>query len=95
MQWDSFDYKVADHYLSALINADLSGMDDAEIARCQEWESQSYADARSAGFTVGHWSDVEGSGEDWGTCDVSGLLAMRCTVRLLVYRTTAQEAATC
>jgi hypothetical protein len=38
------------------------------------------------GWNIGHWSDVDGSGEDWGRCEVSGLFAMRCTVRLHIYR---------
>lgn len=86
LQWDSYDYRIAEHYLSALINGDMSGMDDAEIEEFDTWHDAALQNARAAGFTIGHWSDVDGSGEDWGRCDVTGLFAMRCTVRLMVYR---------
>lgn len=84
--WDSYEYCIAEHYLSALINWDISGMDDAESAEFTHWEQQARSDARAAGWTIGHWADVEGSGEDWGRCAISGLYAMRCTVQLHVYR---------
>jgi hypothetical protein len=86
MKWDHYEYRIAEHYLSALINGDVSGFEDGEQSQFEQWESQARADAITAGFTVGHWTDVEDSGDDWGRCDVSGLFAMRCTVRLMVYR---------
>jgi len=86
MNWDHYDYKIADHYLSALINGDTSGLDDSESAALLAWEQSEQASARRAGFTVGHWDcDVEYS-DDFGPCDVSGLYADRCAVRLMVYR---------
>lgn len=86
MNWDHYDYRIAEHYLSALINGDQSGMTDTESVEFNAWESQARDNATSAGFTVGHWADVADSGEDWGICEVSGLFAMRRTVRLMVYR---------
>lgn len=86
MQWDHFEYRIAEHYLSALINSDTSGMEDSEEKEFNIWLNAANANAVAAGWTVGHWSDVDGSGEDWGRCDISGQLAMRCTVRLYVYK---------
>ena len=86
MEWDHYEFRIAEHYLSALINADTSGMDDAEERQFNEWV-ESAQSGICEGFTVGHWCDVDGSGEDWGRCDVTGLFAMRCTVRLMIYRT--------
>ena len=86
MKWDHYDYRIAEHYLSALINGDQSGMTDTESVEFDTWESQARDTAIAAGFTIGHWADVEDSGEDWGICKVSGLFAMRCTVRLMVYK---------
>ncbi len=86
MQWDHYEYKIAKHYLSALINGDETGLEDDKQTQFEQWESQARADATTAGYTIGHWTDVEDSGEDWGTCAVSGLFAMRCTVRLMVYK---------
>ncbi len=86
MQWDHYEYRIGAHYLSALINGDYSGMSDAESAEFDEWLADAKSNAREAGFTIGHWCDVEDSGEDWGRCYVSGLFDMRVTVRLMVYK---------
>lgn len=86
IQWDHYEFKIAEHYLSALINADTSEMTDEEENEFNAWEGSARESARAAGWTIGHWADVDGSGEDWGRCEVSGLMAMRCTVRLMVYR---------
>lgn len=84
--WDHFEYRVAEHFLPAMINDDFSGMTEYEISDYRKFEKQAFKTAREDGFTVGHWADVAGSGDDWGLCDVTGLFAMRCTVRLMVYR---------
>lgn len=86
MKFDTYDYRIAGHYLSALINGDESGMTDAESSEFNEWQIAARKTATDAGYCIGHWCDVDGSGEDWGRCDVSGLFAMRCTVQLFVYR---------
>ena len=85
-QWDYFEYRIAEHYLPAMVDCDLSGMDDTECKQYHAFDHQAHETAIAAGFTVGHWSPVGDSGEDWGPCDISGLFAMRCTVRLMVYR---------
>lgn len=84
--WDTFDYRIAGHWLSALINGETSGLNDDEEKQFSEWEKKAKQNARDQGFTVGHWCDVDGSGEEWGRCDITGLFAMRCTVQLHVYR---------
>ncbi len=88
--WDCYEYCIAEHYLSALINGDHSGMTDAESAQFTEWETQARADARWAGWTVGHWSYDNGSGEEWDRCEVSGSHAMHCTLKLHVDRDAPQ-----
>ena len=87
--WDHFEYRIAEHYLPAMVNGDYSGMTEGEIVDYREFERVAKGAALADGFTVGHWADVEGSGDDWGRCDVTGLLAMRCTVRLMVYKKVA------
>jgi hypothetical protein len=88
MIWDQFDYRISDHYLSALFNGDESGIDQSDCKALQAFIDRANDTARAAGFIIGHWSmpgDDE-SDDDWGRCDVSGLLAMRRTVSLMVYR---------
>ena len=92
MKWDYYNYKIAEHFISALINGDMSGLEDDEQTQFERWEEQARANAHGEGWTSGHWTDVADSGEDWGRCDVSGLFAMRCTVRLMIYK---QDAAPC
>ena len=89
---DHYEYKIAEHYLSALIDGDETGLEDDEQTQFEQWESRARADAIAAGYTIGHWTEVEDSGGDWGICKVSGLFAMRCTVRLMIYK---QDAAPC
>lgn len=89
--WDTYDYRIAEHYLPALINDDESGMTVDESRDLAEWSAAAYSDARASGWNVGHWSTVDDSGENWGRCAVSGLYAMRCTVQLCVYREGATE----
>ena len=92
MQWDHHEYKIAEHFLSALIDGNETGLEDDEQTQFEQWEARARANAIAAGYTIGHWTDVEDSGEDWGTCAVSGLFAMRCTVRLMIYK---QDATSC
>lgn len=84
--WDHYEYKIAGHYLSAMINNDFSGMTDEETAEYKVFEREAFDNARADGFIIGHWADVVDSGENWGLCEVSGLHAMRCTVLLMVYK---------
>lgn len=86
MKWDHYEFKIAGHYLSALINGDFSGMEESEVSDFEAWEQWARENARDAGFCIGHWTcDSEESG-DFGRCAVSGLFADRQTVRLMVYK---------
>lgn len=84
--WDHYEFKIAGHYLPALINGDHTGLENDETRDLSQWESDAMQSARDSGFTVGHWSHDDCGGDDWGRCAVSGLFAMRETVRLMVYR---------
>lgn len=53
MKWDHYDYKIAEHCLSALINGDQSGMTDTESVEFDAWEKQARHAATAAGFTIG------------------------------------------
>lgn len=86
MEWDSFDYKIAGHYLPALINGDESGLSDEESEDLRHFEESAQSAARDAGFTVWHWSYEGDYSEDFGRCEVSGLFANRQAVKLMVCR---------
>lgn len=92
MFWNHYEFKIAGHYLPSLINADDSGMDDSETEALSAFCESAYSQAHAHGFTVGHWDCDPDESEDWGPCTISGLLAMRQTVRLMVYRPDSQGA---
>lgn len=92
MEWDHYEYKLAGHYLSAMVNGDYSGLTSEECAEYRAFERKAFDDARAAGWTPGHWAHVDDSGEDWGICAVSGLYAMRECVRLMVHKPTEVQA---
>lgn len=83
MQFDHYEYKIADHYLSALINGDESGLEDDDAEQLNNWIETAENDAKQSGVLHWHWADMEDTGEDYGRCAVSGLFAMCCTVRLM------------
>ena len=49
---DSIEYHISAHYLSALVNGDLTGLSDAEEIQLQDFEYQAQQDA-PAGFEFG------------------------------------------
>lgn len=67
MPFNSEEFTIAEHYLSALINGDYSGMDDAEESDFDSW-LQSAQNGR-----LGHWDCATES--NFMRCDVTGLRA--------------------
>lgn len=86
--WDHFEYKIAKYYLSALINSDLSGLEDEEVDALTTFEQNAHFNAEVAGFTVGHWADDSDDDTNFARCDVTGLYADVATVRLMVWKET-------
>lgn len=64
MEWKTTTVNLASHWLPALINGDLTGLDDTEAAALAAWEAANPCDHYSVGATLGFTRD-----------DVSGLLA--------------------
>jgi phage gp45-like len=69
---DSIEYHISAHYLSALINGDITGLSDAEEIQLQDFEYQAQQDA-PAGFEFGHFSYSPDYSEDFANCEVCGL----------------------
>jgi hypothetical protein len=74
MTFDHYTYILADHWASAIINADYTGLDDAEEKQLTEWLAENHK-------PQGHW-DIEGTDESYFARDeISGLHANCITVR--------------
>ena len=67
--FDEYTYTIGDHFLSALINGDISGLEGHEIGDLERFLDSDI-------FLKGHWaipnSDWEAS---FDRCDISGLMS--------------------
>lgn len=73
MHFDHYEYRIASHYIPALINGDETGMTDAEQKEFSDW-------LESTDRRITHW-DVTDEGDNFARCEVSGLHADCATVR--------------
>lgn len=64
MRFNTVTVHLAGHWLPALINGDLSGLNDADCAALDAWEAANPCDHYSPGVDLGFTRD-----------DISGLLA--------------------
>ena len=80
----TYTYKIAKHFVSALINDDESGLTDDEGAMLWEWEQNlpSHFDFKSPKHKV--FDVATDEGEDFDRCEVCGLLA-DCTTLTVNY----------
>jgi len=81
---DSIEYNVGTHYLSALINSDLSDLFDEEAAALDEFTDQVRHDA-PAGFEFGHFCCPDGEPDNFMMCEVSGLMAQTVPVTAIYW----------
>ena len=79
MNFDQYDYRIADYFLSALINGDCTGLTDEESEELDTWES-----ALPEG--KGRIYDYEEDSDNWGKCEISGLFAQIVTVKVLIVK---------
>jgi hypothetical protein len=70
--FDSIEYHISDHFLGALINADHSGLTDAEQFQLGEFEYQVRCDA-PVGFEFGNFSHPSDYWDSHGVCAICGL----------------------
>ena len=71
---ESIEYNIGTHYLSALIDGDITGLADEEAAALEDFEYQAKLDA-PAGFEFGHFSVPDAEPDEFRMCEVSGLMA--------------------
>lgn len=69
MTFDSYEYQIGAHFLSALINGDFSGLDDAETRTFIAWADTVHTSAPG----IGHWATLDDSADEFGLCEITGL----------------------
>jgi hypothetical protein len=84
--WTAYNSRIGSHFLSALINADQSGLTDKEARDFSAWEADARAVARRAGYTVGHWDADTDNAQEFARCDISHEMGNVCPVALHVYK---------
>jgi len=80
---DSYSATICEFYLSALINGDLSGMNDCEAMQVAEFERDMIEAAKRDGASHWHWSysDHHYFGHD----EITGLAGMVTDVKLIAF----------
>ena len=73
-KWDIYEFTVAGHYLSALINGDISGLDNDDEKALRLFEERAVAKAKEDGAIHWHWS-IDTECGNFAKCEVSGLWA--------------------
>lgn len=74
--WNYYEFSIASDLLPALINGDVTGLDDDDEAEFDQWLA-------SIPKVVGHWAYDEVDDCGFSTCAVSGLLSDCTTVKLM------------
>lgn len=72
--WDHYDFRIASHYLPALINGDTSGLSGNDEHLLEQFIA-------NADLPPGHWDVDSDAEEHFATDEVSGLKAMVVDVR--------------
>ena len=73
-KFDFYEYQIGQHFACALEYGDYGDMWDSEIQQFNVWLECEQGDK------IGHWS-IEEISENWGKCEVTGLLSDRMVVR--------------
>lgn len=71
MNFDSVEFTIAGHWLSAMFNGDYTGLSDSEARQLD-----SFIASETRGLPAGHWAGgAEEDGAGFSTDEVSGMLA--------------------
>lgn len=73
---DCYEYVIGEHFLSALINDDYSGLSDDDEKALDIW-------LESLDLPQGHWDIVEDS-HNFSGCDITGLGALTQIIRWVI-----------
>lgn len=71
MKFEKYDYQIAEHYLPALINADVTGLEpgeDLDLDTFVAWVQSEHG-------AEGHWACPSDDSPDFRMCEVSGLMS--------------------
>jgi len=74
MQFDSIDFTVATHFLSALINGDETGLDDDESAQLGDFMDFVMVSA-PVGYQFAHFSYESDEEGNFAQCDICQMQA--------------------
>lgn len=85
---DYFEYRMAGHFVSALINGDFSGLNNDEVNLLDDWHDSTRMNSFSNVFDV---VDEESS---FAICEVCDLFADCYTVRQYFYNPKLEEVTT-
>lgn len=80
-----FEYVIGSHFLPALFNGDVTGLDDAECAEIERFEevARAFAAIEYPDMASAHW-DYDETGEGFARCEVTDLMGDCCRVRLVI-----------
>lgn len=84
MQFEVNTHVIAEHFLSALINGDYSGLDEGDEALLSSWEDwacDEWEDADGRTWIFAHYGDTRENGFDED--EVTNLYAQTCEIDLV------------
>jgi len=84
--FDSYEFLISDSFLSALMNGDTSGLDDADIRKLEAFEKRAFKGPSGAVVGQGgqgHWTVLDHDA-GFGRDEITGLLANRAKVAYMV-----------
>ena len=70
---DYYDYTIGQHFLTAIINDDYTGLDDEEHALLNSWLEDNE-------MRASHWT-TDGESSDLSRCEITGMLSNCITTR--------------
>lgn len=69
MKLENVEYRIPEHYLSVLLNADCSGLEDGETEEITAFEKSVFDK-----YGPGHWDVDTDNGPEFGRNDVNSFL---------------------